>query len=75
MDGEIELFLMAQFYGSTCTQQEEKFIAITQRTGCDWTWEDCEAASQLLLEKYQSYYYVIKDALRKSGTFEGEYWV
>lgn len=44
-----ELIDMVDMYTNICTRQEEKFD-FWRRNGCPWTWQDCEAAFELMLQ-------------------------
>lgn len=49
-----ELPAMADMYGWRCTKQHEKFMDYVWQQGermqCAWTWEDCQAAYDLINE-------------------------
>jgi hypothetical protein len=59
----LNLFRMAHMYGSTCTSQEEKFEHY-RMAGIDFTWQDAEAAFDLLRSEYP-YASVVHYELRK----------
>lgn len=47
-----DLLHMADMYAHECTKQEEKF-RWWQSNGCDYRWQDCQAAYELLKETGQ----------------------
>ena len=69
MDDLIPLLEMSYMYGSTCTQQEEKFIG---RDITAYTWDDAQAANQLISEIPDAW--VLRDAWRKLGARGVELW-
>jgi hypothetical protein len=67
----LELVEMADMYTSKCTRQEEKFDYY-RRNGIAWSWQDCEAAWQLLREL--PYSWALHDAWRKHGARGVDMW-
>jgi hypothetical protein len=70
-DDLLELVEMADIYTSKCTRQEEKF-EYYRRNGIAWSWQDCEAAWQLLCELPNSW--ALHDAWRRHGARGVEMW-
>lgn len=46
-----ELIDMVDMYTNICTRQEEKFD-FWRRNGCPWSWQDCIAAFELMMQTY-----------------------
>lgn len=59
-----ELIHMADVYANKCTRQYEKFDHY-KRSGIPWSWEDCEAAYELVRELPN--YWGLMTAYRRYG--------
>lgn len=49
-DEAIELFQQAHFYRYVCRKLEGKYMQLDDLYDIRWTWEDCKAAYELLVE-------------------------